>query len=224
MATGSFGISLHETNNNNATASTIKIGASGEIFGDDTGIFVADPTGNDHVSVTNLGIVSGGTDSIFLPVQTLVRNAGTLDGSIVLGAAGDSFINSAKSGGHVRAGTALGLVNLGGGDDTLVNPGTIRGQVNLGDNNDTLTNSGLIRGTVQLGDGDDVFNNFIKVGTHIKSGIVDRGIVLGVAAAIDLGAGDDTFNGGKHTESVRDDLGTDTYKLGGGNIRSLPCR
>jgi Ca2+-binding RTX toxin-like protein len=78
-------------------------------------------------------------------------------------------------------------------------------------------NSGLIRGTVQLGDGNDVFNDFLKVGAHIKSGIVDRGIVLGVAAAIDLGAGDDIFNGGKNAESVRDDLGTDTYKFGAGN-------
>jgi hypothetical protein len=82
LATGSFGISLHETNNNNSTASTIKIGASGDVFGDDTGIFVAYSTGNDHVSVTNLGIVSGGTNSIFSPVQTLVRNAGLLDGSV----------------------------------------------------------------------------------------------------------------------------------------------
>jgi hypothetical protein len=189
----------------------------GDVFGDDTGIFVAYSTGNDHVSVTNLGIVSGGTNSIFSPVQTLVRNAGLLDGSIVLGAAADAFINSAESGKHVKAGTALGLVDLGGGDDTLINPGTIRGQVNLGDNNDTLMNSGLIRGTVQLGDGNDVFNDFLKVGAHIKSGIVDRGIVLGVAAAIDLGAGDDIFNGGKNAESVRDDLGTDTYKFGAVN-------
>ena len=34
---------------------------------------------------------------------------------------------------------------------------------------------------------------------------------------IDLGAGDDIFNGGKRAEKVRDNAGTDTYKLGGGN-------
>ena len=140
-----------------------------------------------------------------------------VDGDVVLGAAADALINSAKSGKHVKSGTVLGLVDLGGDDDTLINPGTIHGQVNLGGDNDTLTNSGLIRGAVELGDGNDIFTNFVKVGKVVKSGIVERGLTLGVVASIDLGAGDDTLRGGKNIEIVRDDLGTDTYILGGGN-------
>jgi len=34
---------------------------------------------------------------------------------------------------------------------------------------------------------------------------------------IDLGGGDDKFIGGNGTDTVRDDLGNDSYKLGGGN-------
>jgi Ca2+-binding RTX toxin-like protein len=38
-----------------------------------------------------------------------------------------------------------------------------------------------------------------------------------VTGIIDLGEGDDIFNGGKHAEKIRDRDGTDTYNFGGGN-------
>ena len=62
---------------------------------------------------------------------------------------------------------------------------------------------------VFLGDFADTFNNFKKVGKVIKSGTV-----LG---PITLGGGDDHFNGGAKSETVRDSDGSDTIKFGGGN-------
>ena len=39
---------------------------------------------------------------------------------------------------------------------------------------------------------------------------------------IDLGDGNDIFNGGKHSEKVIDGQGVDTYKLGAGNDLFAP--
>src|SRR4029079_3699143 len=77
-----------------------------------------------------------------------------------------------------------------------------------------LTNMGIISSepfgeAVFLGDFADNFNNFKKVGEVIKSGTV-----LG---HITLGGGDDHFNGGAKSETVREGDGSDTIKFGGGN-------
>ena len=84
------------------------------------------------------------------------------------------------------------------------------------DGNETVVNAGRIgslnatvQTTVHLGEGDDHFTNFQKIGKKVVSGTV-----LGV---IQLGAGNDTFLGGRKIEVVRDDGGSDTYKFGGGN-------
>ncbi|MEZ5874685.1 MAG: calcium-binding protein [Hyphomicrobiales bacterium] len=64
-------------------------------------------------------------------------------------------------------------------------------------------------GEVRLGDGNDVFTNFQKIGKKIKSGTV--------SGDIDLGAGDDIFQGGNKGELVVAGQGADVIKLGGGN-------
>lgn len=125
LATGCFGVSLHETNAANSTSSSIKIGKTGDVFGTETGIFADYGTGSDHLSITNLGRLSGQVSAITSPVQTSIRNAGLLEGDVVLGAAGDSFINSAKSGKHIKNGTAFSAFHLGDGDNTFINPGKI---------------------------------------------------------------------------------------------------
>jgi serralysin len=82
------------------------------------------------------------------------------------------------------------------------------GSVALAQFADSIKNSGTILGAANLGDGNDIFTNFIKVGNHVKSGIV--------SGFIDLGVGDDHFNGGNKSELVLDAGGSDSYKLGGG--------
>src|SRR4029077_3493016 len=106
------------------------------------------------------------------------------------------------------------IVASGLGTHTILNVGTIADAILGGDGVEKVTNIGKIDGFayivgVDLGDGADIFTDFKKVGHVVKHGTV--------AAIIDLGAGGDTFNGGKHNEIVRDNAGSDTYNLGGGN-------
>jgi Ca2+-binding RTX toxin-like protein len=72
-----------------------------------------------------------------------------------------------------------------------------------------IQNAGVIVGTVDLGSGNDTFIDFVKVGNTIKTGTTTN--------EIRLGTGINKFLGGTHAETVRDDGGTDTVALGGGN-------
>ena len=102
-------------------------------------------------------------------------------------------------------------VTLEAGSATIVNTGTIRGDdfSIISGSATHLTNSGKLEGGVLFGDGADTFADFKKVGHVIKNGTV--------SGVIDLGNGDDHFNGGASSETVRDGNGSDVYKLGGGN-------
>jgi Ca2+-binding RTX toxin-like protein len=142
-------------------------------------------------TVTVNGAVEGlGDDGIFF------SQASTL----TVGKNGDVF------------GSVEGIVAPGG--LTLTNFGTIG--CDLG--NDAIftngelhiKNAGTIAGSVDSnGATNDSFTDFIKVAKHIKNGHV--------TGVVDLGVGDDHFNGGANAESVIDGAGADVYKLGGGN-------
>jgi Ca2+-binding RTX toxin-like protein len=55
--------------------------------------------------------------------------------------------------------STLGIVNGGGGDDTLTNSGTVEDYMDGGDGDDTLTNSFIVDGAMRGGDGDDTLIN-----------------------------------------------------------------
>jgi len=81
--------------------------------------------------------------------------------------------------------------------------------VQLGDGNNTLINSGTISGSVLAGSGADTVTNFTIVGDVMKSGIITDTIFLG--------DGNDKFTGGANSETVQDGNGADIVSLGGGN-------
>ena len=118
-----------------------------------------------------------------------------------------------------NTGNTAGFLITTASDTSRITIGThghvFGGQTALGSFTPTiLTNMGIISSepfgeAVFLGDFADTFNNFKKVGKVIKSGTV-----LG---PITLGGGDDHFNGGAKSETVREGDGSDTIKFGGGN-------
>lgn len=188
---------------NLATLSSLAVGAGGDIFGDAFGIFTESRT-----NIVNRGSISatGGSG-----VGIFESNNATGDYKIV---------NS----GHIsaRQGGATGIMLQGEGVHTVVNSGTItvpfgfaiQGQTSTFTGTDKITNTGTIFGEIQLGLGDDAFTNFAKVGKIVKHGLTN--------SLIDLGDGNDVFNGGKHGEIVGDGPGTDLYKLGAGNDTFAP--
>ena len=113
---------------------------------------------------------------------------------------------------------------LGDGNDSFTNKGTVTGVIDIagfatgivdfGTGNDKFTNGGVVNAyVVELGDGEDVFTNFTKV--KVKGKLVQKDGF--VSEQIDLGSGNDIFNGGNKAEVVDDSYGADSYKLGGGN-------
>jgi len=176
--------------------SNIKIKAGGEVFGGNYGILA-----NHATNITNAGAISAKNNSYGISEPN----------------DGDFAIKNLKTG-VIEGGFAA--INISGfGTHTITNAGTIAVYNNFnaivgGGGVEKVTNWGAIDGpggggSVALGDGSDIFTNFKKIGSVIKHGTV--------TGSIDLGAGDDVFNGGKHAEKVSDAAGTDTYKLGGGN-------
>jgi Ca2+-binding RTX toxin-like protein len=199
---------------------------SGLVFSEERAIFLVDsgvPVSN--IKIKAGGEVSGADSGIVANHATNISNAGKISAKsnlfgIVENGAGDYTIRNLK-GGVIEGGLAgINIENLG--THTITNAGTIAayntdpfGAIAGHDGVEKVINWGRIEGNaslgggVTLGDGNDVFTNFKKV-----HGIIKQGTVTGV---INLDAGDDIFNGGKHKEVVRDNAGTDTYKLGGGN-------
>jgi hypothetical protein len=75
-----------------------------------------------------------------------------------------------------------------------------------------ITNAGILASDVALnlaGTTEDIFTDFKKIGHIIKNGKV--------IGTINLGGGNDHFNGGANAETVKDSDGSDVYKFGGGN-------
>ena len=171
----------------NSNALKLTVGKAGDIFGPDRGIIFNSALVGS--TIANRGTISGGT-GIVVGGPLSINNEGTVHGSGV--------------------GIDIGLAAL-----TLVNSGTVSGS-SFSIRGDIafpasahLTNFGTLQGNVLLCTGDDVFNDFKKVRHVIKNGTVN--------GSIDLGDGADHFNGGSHSETVRDGGGADTYKLGGGS-------
>jgi len=178
------------------TLSSVTVGAGGDIFGQAFGVFTYSRT-----DIVNKGSISGDDG---------IRESGQATGNY-------KITNS----GHITA-KLTGIALDGEGVHTVFNSGSIvvpfgdaiHGQTSNFVGIDKVTNSGSITGGIQLGLGDDVFTNFAKVGTLVKHGFTN--------SLIDLGDGNDVFNGGKHGEQVIDGQGVDTYKLGAGNDLFAP--
>lgn len=183
--------------------------ADGSAHVTNSGHIAVDPTFCTAVSLGNgvdtlenlaLGIISGDVDmggTTDTSADT-VANAGSIDGSIAMGAGADTVTNS----GHVG-----GSINMGAGtfNDVLVNSGLIDGAVAMGNGDDAVDNStGRISGNVNLGAGNDVYTG----GTG-----GDR--VIGAAGndAIDLADGNDLFlaAGSDGNDDVDGGAGIDTY-------------
>gem|GEM_PF-1441868 len=122
------------------------------------------------------------------PSEETLNNAGTIVGGVYLGWGNDRVDNK---------GTISGDVGLGSGEDLLDNAGRIAGTVTLGDGDDVVTNSGIVDGNVRLDEGDDTITNSGRVNGDLLLGNGDDryvaqsgGVVTGL---IDGGAGTDTF-------------------------------
>jgi hypothetical protein len=176
-----------------ADTSTITIGHTGKVSGYD-GIFAESP-----VTIKTAGFIS---------------NTGPSEVAILLGNFGTNvLVNTGRIEAIFHAIEAFNAI------DKITNTKTIIGDIQLNGGNDTLTNSGKIFGNIGLGIGADTFTNFRKVGHHVVSGnILPNGVFNGI---IDLGAGDDKFKGGSHTERVMDGDGHDIVTLSGGNDRYI---
>jgi Ca2+-binding RTX toxin-like protein len=191
---GPAGSGLQVQANNTADSSTLTIGVNGKL--------------------------GGGSALAFLSAGTVVNRGhidGPIDGAVLDTAFGDiTFYNL----GRVRAlsGIAVGsaIFAKGPGTVTLNNGGVI----DVIDSSSrafeaelstvlVINTWGTMKGGLLLGSGADIFTNFHKVGKVTKHGVV--------TGLIDLGAGEDQFNGGKHAENVRGGVGNDTINLGGGN-------
>jgi serralysin len=156
-----------------------------------------------NVSSSNFGMEFGGTGS--------VTNKGSVSGFFAAIIDLSDDVTYKNSGVVESNSVSIQVSSSSFGAFNLVNSGTIIGEVKALSPNAPvkITNSGLIEAIVNLGDAADTLVNFVKHGKLIKSGTI--------TGTVNLGAGDDHFKGGAHAESVKDNLGTDHYNLGGGN-------
>jgi hypothetical protein len=166
------------------------------------GILVNASSDTTSIEIGAAGDVAGHTGISFSQAGSVI-NAGAItgeSGGLFIGGSGNVFVNNT---GLIEA-IETAVTSFTTGILTLVNSGTIirtgddlSFAIGTGANTEThLTNSGRMIGGVQLGDGGDSFTNFKKVGHVIKSEFVSD--------PIDLGGGDDHFNGGALAETVRD--------------------
>lgn len=168
--------------------------------------------------ITNDGTIEGGghgpsnvAASVAAAMQAKIDGAEAID---IIGSYADTITNSAT-------GKIVGGIFADGGNDTLSNDGTITAMagsaVNLGDGDDLLINRGTITGAVQTGAGND---EIITTSTGIFDGAVSMGDgddKLGnsgkITGTVDMGAGDDVVNLYIGTNV------TGTIQLGTGNDR-----
>jgi Ca2+-binding RTX toxin-like protein len=197
---------------------------SGFILGD---VFAAS-TVTETATITNSGKMN--TIDLWHGDDT-IKNTGIIDGNVKLYGGHNSLTNSNIITGNItcengddtmaNTGALSGLVNLGGGNNTLNNGGSIDALVVLGNGNDTitLTTKGSIGSTVSLGDGLNKLTNGGFIDGNVVGGtgvdvVKNTGTILGT---IDLGGDNDSFTGGNAAETVQDNDGDDSTKLGGGN-------
>lgn len=146
--------------------------------------------GND--TIINTGAIAG---SVYLRSTTTLIGGGGIG---IYPADAYDLVDGTNA--LTNSGTIGGIVEGGGGQDTIINSGMIAGHVDLRNGANTLTNSGIIGGVVVGGAGKDTVEN--------------TGQILGV---IDLKGGNDVFIGGDNVETFLDNAGADFVKLGGNN-------
>ncbi len=155
---------------------------------------------------------------------------------------GASYAGSFDADAISNSGKLLGAVNAGDGNNSVVNTGSIGVDINgdsiiTGSGADAITNAartslkvgtgGTISGDVITGDGDDTVNNYIafkykalkySATKHKYVSLLKTGTASGqINGVVDLGDGNDTFNGGAYAEKVKDGNGGDIYRLGAGD-------
>jgi serralysin len=129
-----------------------------------------------------------------------VTNSKTIYGDVLLAGGDDTFKNVA---GTVFGGVALGMgFNPDGGAlNKLENSGTIYGDIDGSTVVDNIKNTKTILGNVELYGGNDIVDN--KTGT--------------IRGYVDLGEGDDKYDGGAVVDDVTVGDGADTVTLGAGD-------
>ncbi|WP_243370459.1 calcium-binding protein [Microvirga solisilvae] len=114
--------------------------------------------------------------------------------------------NPGRAGTPFEKGLIRGNIDLGLGNDEIVNRGEIRGSINMGSGHDTITNTGTIYGDVQLGAGNDMFDG--ALGQHSANYSQKFAAIFG-------GDGADTIIGGAKNEVISGGAGQD-YLVGNG--------
>jgi Ca2+-binding RTX toxin-like protein len=180
-----------------------------------------DPLNNDsYVAIGSSGVVQGHTGGIKLrgPMDPLkeITNLGIIQstlGSAIAGSGRLSITNDGSAGqkGFISGGDAgITFTNGEGKDNNLevLNvKGTIKGAVGIQSSasDDRVLNGGTIEGTggyaVRLGAGNDYYRGFSVTGGS------EYGTAIGI---IDMGEGDDTFEGGHKDEIIVAGEGNDT--------------
>lgn len=156
------------------------------------------------VNIVNSGRIRGGAGTPIGPnvvIDVELRDA-FLAGAIQT--AGDEqmigdaevYVPSTDALTNTQTGEIIGSIDLGGGDDTIINRGTITGAVYLRDGNDALSNFGTLTGDLFFGAGNDTFT---------------QGIAAEFDGLADGEAGEDTFildlsGGGTIDASIYDRL------------------
>lgn len=174
--------------------------------------------GADLDTITNSGTING-TINTSMGGDTL-NNSGTINGAVALAESSDTLNNSGTINGNADVGSGpSNVINNSGringnvlgdvGADTLNNRGVITGNVELSIGPNKITNSGTIRGNVTCAEGADLVTDYLVTALGTISGQI-----LGT---VDLGLGNDTFQGGANAEHVLASYGADTVLLGGGD-------
>jgi len=152
--------------------------------------------------------------------QVIILNSGQINGRIVLSFEDDELQNT---------NTVMNDVDMGDGTNVVINSGALMGDVTFGDGADELENTGQIGGSVSTGDGDDrVISSSMTAQSHSIAGTVDLGEGQdvfdgsGSTAAFDVdgGIGNDDITGGLGNDQLSGGNGADILN-GGGGIDSL---
>jgi Ca2+-binding RTX toxin-like protein len=173
-----------------------------------------------------INLVGSYADSLFNSAT------GQIVGGVAMGGGNDTLSNdgsiTATGGSAVNMGEGddlivnraiiTGDVLLGAGADELINQstGVITGDVTFGDGNDKLGNTGKIVGTVDLGAGDDFVN--IWIGSDIQGQIL-LGDGNDILISNDWISTNMEIDGGAGNDEIYTSFGNDTVHGGDGNDR-----
>lgn len=130
------------------------------------------------INIVNSGTIRGGPGTQFganAVLQIELRDnylAGAIQtaGDEIIVPGGEIYIASIDTLTNTVTGTIIGSIDLGGGDDTILNQGAITGDIYLRDGDDALANYGSLTGNVFFGAGNDTFRQGINA---VFTGIAD---------------------------------------------------